>query len=472
MDRYSLNEQINLIGKLPNNAINARIYIWKTDMTLVINGEPITQLILGTFLYNFVATEMGYYIWQMKGTHPTKKRVHTFEGNFLYGGWVDSLLRQEHLDLLAKEITSQTIKAKTDTLTPGQEVVFVSRGLTVESHSVTDFYLGESVTIVAEVKFDTLPVSGATVTGDYYKPDNTVFLSNQPFTEIGNTGVYTHTFSVPTDADKGVYKVKIKATKTTGGGISYSEDFTTFDPADWGNTGGTYAVYDESPDPQGKVYRKTDYGGFMYAFSIAGGNLEDFTYQIKVRMDSQLPDGSNAGSDYVGITFRYADSNNNYDLYFRRDAGNIRLRKNGATLSETPSASAWNKDQWYTVKVVLTGGNIKVYVNDVLQIEHNDSNPLPAGKVGLFTYNSVGSWDDISVETTGVTTEAFVARDFQVRENDIAFIKKIEKGRWKINKNTNEMIFYDETDTSLVTFDLFDENGKPNYKNIFERKPK
>jgi len=413
MDRYSFGEQINLIGKLPDNAVNARIYIWKIDQTLIINGEPITQLILGTFFYNFTATDVGYYIWQMKGTHPVTGKEHTFEGNFLYGGWVDSLLKPEHLDLLAKETTSQAIKAKTDTLTPGQEVVFVSRGLTVESHSVTNFYLGESATIVAEVKFDTLPVSGATVTGDYYKPDNTVFLSNQAFTEIGTTGIYVHTFDIPTNADKGVYKIKIKATKTTGGGISYSEDFTGFISADWGNTGGTYVVYDESA-PQGYIYRKTDYGGFMYAFSIAGGNFADFTYIAKVRMDSTLPDGSNAGSDYVGITFRYADSSNNYDFYFRRSAGNVRLRKNGATLKETPSGAVWNKDQWYTMKVVVTGGNIKCYVNDVLQIEYNDSNPLPAGMVGLFTYNSVGSWDDISVETTGVTTEAFVARDFKV----------------------------------------------------------
>ena len=241
MDRYSLNEQINLIGKLPDNAINARIYIWKIDMTLVIDGEPVNQLILGTFFYNFVPMEEGYYIWQMKGTHPKTNREHTFEGNFLYGGWIDSLLKPAHLYLLAKEITSQTIKtetqaikAKTDTLTPGQEVVFVSRGLTVESHSVTNFYLGESATMVAEVKFDTLPVSGATVTGDYYKPDNTVFLSNQAFTEIGTTGIYVHTFDIPTNADKGVYKVKIKATKTTGGGTNYSEDFTGFISADWG----------------------------------------------------------------------------------------------------------------------------------------------------------------------------------------------------------------------------------------------
>ena len=413
MDRYSLNEQVNLIGKLPDNAINARIYIWKIDMTLVIDGEPVNQLILGTFLYNFVPMEEGYYIWQMKGTHPKTGKKHTFEGNFLYGGWIDSLLKPEHLDLLAKETTSQAIKAKTDTLTPGQEVVFVSRGLTVESHSVTNFYLGESATMVAEVKFDTLPVSGVTVTGDYYKPDNTVFLSNQAFTEIGTTGIYVHTFDIPTNADKGVYKVKIKATKTTGGGTNYSEDFTGFISADWGNTGGTYAVYDEGA-PQGYVYRKTDYGGFMYAFSIAGGNFADFTYITKVRMDSQLPDGSNAGSDYVGITFRYSDFSNNYDFYFRKGAGNVRLRRNGTMLQESPSGIAWNSDQWYIVKVVVTGGNIKCYVDDVLKVEYNDSNPLPTGMVGLFTYNSVGSWDDISVETTGVTTEAFVARDFKV----------------------------------------------------------
>jgi len=267
------------------------------------------------------------------------------------------------------------------------------------------------------VKFDGLPYSGATVVGNYYNPDNTVFLSNQSFIEIPNTGVYAHTFDIPKNAQKGVYRVKIIASKTEGGG-SFLDDFEDGDAAGWGNTGGTYVVLNEGA-PQGYVYRKIDYGDFMYAYSTAIGNQLDFTYQIKVRMDSQLPSGVNAGSDYVGITFRFANSSNNYDCYFRAGSGNIRLRRSGATLAESPSGAAWNKDQFYTLKVVVTGGNIKCYVDGVLKIDFTDSNPLPAGMIGLMTYNSVGTWDDVSVEVAGVTVYAYTYRDFQAKDKEI-----------------------------------------------------
>ena len=251
----------------------------------------------------------------------------------------------------------------------------------------------------------------------YYDPNNSAKTwpgesgSTVNFTEIGTTGIYTHTFNT-TGASLGVYKLAVQASQSTGG-TNYSDNFEDGNADGWSNTGGTYTVYSEGA-PQGYVYRKTDYGDFMYAFSTAGGNFADFTYTAKVRMDSTLPGGANAGSDYVGITFRYANSSQNYDFYFRKGAGNVRLRKNGATLQESPSGTAWSSDTWYTMKVVVTGGNIKGYVNDVLKVDYTDSSPLPEGMVGMMTYNSVGSWDDINVTVAGTSQYAYIAKDFAI----------------------------------------------------------
>lgn len=55
---------------------------------------------------------------------------------------------------------------------------------------------------------------------------------------------------------------------------------------------------------------------------------------------------------------------------------------------------------------------------------------------------------------------------------DVELIRKVEKGRWKIDKVTDQMIFYDDDDTTpLLTFDLKDIDGLPNHINIFERDP-
>ena len=53
----------------------------------------------------------------------------------------------------------------------------------------------------------------------------------------------------------------------------------------------------------------------------------------------------------------------------------------------------------------------------------------------------------------------------------ITFIKEIEGGRWEIDKDNDQMIFYKSDNiTVLATFSLHDENGFLTTANIFERR--
>jgi hypothetical protein len=55
---------------------------------------------------------------------------------------------------------------------------------------------------------------------------------------------------------------------------------------------------------------------------------------------------------------------------------------------------------------------------------------------------------------------------------DITLIKKVETGRWRIDKVTDKMYFYDSNGTDvLLEFDLKDIDGLPSHINIFERDP-
>lgn len=68
-----------------------------------------------------------------------------------------------------------------------------------------------------------------------------------------------------------------------------------------------------------------------------------------------------------------------------------------------------------------------------------------------------------------VAAEDIDIRDI-ARQADLAFVRQIEQGRWRIVNE--QMIFYEEDDTTpLLIFDLKDINGLPSNISIFERKP-
>ena len=55
--------------------------------------------------------------------------------------------------------------------------------------------------------------------------------------------------------------------------------------------------------------------------------------------------------------------------------------------------------------------------------------------------------------------------------DNVDFIKEIEGGRWEIDKDNDQMIFYKSDNiTVLATFSLHDENGFLTTANIFERR--
>ena len=69
---------------------------------------------------------------------------------------------------------------------------------------------------------------------------------------------------------------------------------------------------------------------------------------------------------------------------------------------------------------------------------------------------------DIAVEVWGLES----------RGEAIDITRKLNTGRWKIDTNTNQMIFYDpDSDGPLFIFDLKDAAGNPAVKNIVERVP-
>ena len=55
-------------------------------------------------------------------------------------------------------------------------------------------------------------------------------------------------------------------------------------------------------------------------------------------------------------------------------------------------------------------------------------------------------------------------------QTDLSFVKEIEGGRWKIDTNTKQMIFYNEAGVvEVARFQLYDKDHTPSDTNVFER---
>ncbi len=302
-----------------------------------------------------------------------------------------------------------------------QQTSLVTGALKVEHTTVNEYRRGEEGSSVVLVTLNGVPISGVTITGDYYYPNQSLWLDDAVFTEIEDTGMYYYNFTVPITDPEGVYKVKITAEQSTSGS-SAGDNFEDGNADGWSTTGATYVVVDEG-QPQNYVYQKTDYGGFMFAWSTAMGSQTDYTLTAKARSDGY--------QGYFGLTFRYLDSGNNYIVYARQGANNLRLMKhtNGgvATLTETAYNSLVTNDgQWYNFTVIVEGAHFLIYVDDVLYIDYTDiGSPHETGYVGAFTYNSIASWDDFNVIASGTADYAYSMIDFKIDDTIIEAIQNV-----------------------------------------------
>ena len=117
-------------------------------------------------------------------------------------------------------------------------------------------------------------------------------------------------------------------------------------------------------------------------------------YDVTVNMSSPAANGC-----WNGFLFRVDDTGNNF-YYFRFLNGRYQLgsQKGEIKLSSTKAEAL--DGNMHRVRVSLTGANIKVYVDDTLVFDVNDSTNVSGG-VGVYSYGTVSTYDYIHVSNTG-----------------------------------------------------------------------
>ncbi len=127
------------------------------------------------------------------------------------------------------------------------------------------------------------------------------------------------------------------------------------------------------------------------ALATSGGtDWHDYTFRVRMNLKQQLRQNSKPRSWEAGwIFFRYQGEDRSY--YLVHKVNGLELGKlvppegEGQIFLVTKPQPSAVPGRWYDYRIECRGANIKVYVNDKLQINYTDPDPISPGGVGLYT---------------------------------------------------------------------------------------
>jgi prepilin-type N-terminal cleavage/methylation domain-containing protein len=153
-------------------------------------------------------------------------------------------------------------------------------------------------------------------------------------------------------------------------------------------------------------------------WSITGGELaqtstsnayylvtkDGITALGNLTMEAKVKVTSTTGYRSLYLAFREQDASNYYLFGIRTDTDKVLVErvKTGGTTNLVSSSLALNENQWYALRVQVTGGptsvNIKGWVDCVQVVNYTDATTTwSSGKVGLATRRGAGRFDDLRV---------------------------------------------------------------------------
>ncbi|WP_243349911.1 family 43 glycosylhydrolase [Parabacteroides sp. FAFU027] len=199
------------------------------------------------------------------------------------------------------------------------------------------------------------------------------------------------------DGNYSLYRIQFQ--EAANDAFTQTDDFQSAFSSDWNYSDGTWAI--ESGEASSIGYGKRTLGSTGWTdYSLQ----TDITYNDVIngglifRVNNPAL-GSAGNNSQLGTDF--------YQGYFVTLAsGALILGKQNYNYTQLASAAgSYTTNRKYTLKVVVAGANIKVYVDDLNtpKIDFTDPQPFISGKVGLRTFNAHVHFDNFQV-TTGKST--------------------------------------------------------------------
>ncbi len=189
--------------------------------------------------------------------------------------------------------------------------------------------------------------------------------------------------------------------------VASADELTwTFDDtaADWTPANGTWAVEDG-------VYKQTTRYGKAQKALANGAEWTDHTVAAKVRIEAGHWAGIvfRAQNEFEYYVYLICPKENKSELWRHRRSTAFKDGFEGRDEIEhdiAPIGLTLARNEWFTLSATLEGSRIALAINDIEQAVFVDDT-YPRGKIGVWTWDTQASFDDVSVN--GVNTTPLTA---------------------------------------------------------------
>ena len=185
--------------------------------------------------------------------------------------------------------------------------------------------------------------------------------------------------------------------------VTVADQMWTFDDdaTDWTPANGSWEV-------EAGVYRQTMRWGKAQKTLVDGSHWTDHTLEAKVRVEAGHWAGIvfRAQNEFEYYVYLICPKENKSELWRHRRSTAFKDGFEGRDEIEhniEPIGLTLVRQEWFTLRVALAGSRIAVAINGVEQGVFIDET-YPAGKVGVWTWDTQASFDDVAVKDTATGT--------------------------------------------------------------------
>ena len=186
--------------------------------------------------------------------------------------------------------------------------------------------------------------------------------------------------------------------------VASADELTwTFDDtaADWTPANGTWEVEDG-------VYKQTTRYGKAQKALANGAEWTDHTVAAKVRIEAGHWAGIvfRAQNEFEYYVYLICPKENKSELWRHRRSTAFKDGFEGRDEIEhdiKPVGLTLTKNEWFTLSATVEGSRIALAINDIEQAVFVDDT-YPRGKIGVWTWDTQASFDDVSVNGVPTTS--------------------------------------------------------------------
>jgi len=168
----------------------------------------------------------------------------------------------------------------------------------------------------------------------------------------------------------------------------FTDDFEDGNTTGWSASGGSWSVVTDGSGAYRQSSTSSD------ARSLAGQSTwGDYAVQARVK-----PIAFNGTDRFAAVVAR-AQSNTSYYYLALRSSNRVELRKvvGGSSTTLAAASVTVTAGTWYTLRLEVAGSTLRGFVNGTQLVSGTDST-YTTGRIGLATYNTSASFDDVLVD--------------------------------------------------------------------------